>query len=573
MIKTIVGPQTLAADSLHAMKYRGEGEGFRAAMNRVANALKDSDAHYHELRDMLLDQRFVPAGRIQAAMGSTKAVTAFNCAVSLRIEDSFVDGPGCIMDRAKEAATTMRMGCGIGYDFSTLRPRGTLINKLQSHASGPVSFMQIFNAICLATSSSGHRRGAQMGVLRVDHGDIEEFINAKQNTNQLTGFNISVAVTDEFMEAALTGRPFMLKWDGRPLREIDAAALWESIMRSTWDWGEPGVIFIDRVNAMNNLWYAETIAASNPCAEQMLPPGGMCNLGSINLVKYLTTDEQGRYSFDQARMYNDIPVMIRALDNVTDRSLYPLPAQQAEALAKRRIGLGVMGLANAVEAINCPYASPEFLSWETYILESIRNAAYAASIDLAREKGSFPMYHGGHYLEGNFTATLPDDIRAGIIAHGIRNSHLLSIAPTGTISQCCDNVSSGIEPVWAYETQRPINTPDGAIIATIEDYGRKFLATDGRLARDVSPMEHVDVLTTAQQYIDSAISKTVNVPASIGWEAFKDVYRQAWENGAKSCATFTDGGLRAGLLKEAAPVSEGAVCRIDPETGERSCGD
>lgn len=573
MIRSL-GPQTEAADLLHGMKYRAEGESFREAMGRLAAGLKDSDRHFHALRDMLLDQRFVPAGRIQASIGSTKAVTSYNCFVSLPIADSFVDDPGNIMQRAAEAARTMRMGGGIGYDFSTIRPRGDLIKKLQSQASGPVSFMQIFNAVCLATSSSGHRRGAQMGILRVDHPAIEEFVKAKQNTNQLTGFNISIAVTDEFMDAALLGRPFTLRFGEREYNTIDASALWESIMRSTWDWGEPGVLFIDRINTMNNLWYCEEISASNPCAEQPLPPGGACLLGSINLVKYLTHDEQNEVSFDFAQLASDIPTMVRALDNVIEKSIYPLPEQKQEALSKRRMGLGVMGLANTLEALGTPYGSAEFLASESSILEWINNHAYLASAALAKEKGAFPLYQAQHYLNGAFISSLDQSVRMAIEENGIRNSHLTSIAPTGTISQGCDNVSSGIEPVWAYKHDRPINTPSGMKLFSIEDYGVKFLGVRGRLAHDVTPLEHVDVLTTAQQYVDSSISKTVNVPAETSWEAFKDVYRQAWENGAKSCATFTSGGKRDGLLSAAASmVDEGRACRIDPETGKRSCDD
>lgn len=565
------GPKTQEADRLHAMKYRGDGEDFREAMNRIAFALKDSDAHYHELRDMLLEQRFVPAGRVQAAMGSTRYITAFNCAVSQTINDSYVDGPGSIMDRAKEAAATLRMGCGIGYDFSTLRPRGDLIARLQSHSSGPVAFMQIFNAICLATASSGHRRGAQMGVLRVDHPSIEEFIRAKQNTDQLTGFNLSVATTDEFMEAALNGREFMLRWNGRDYRAIDAANLWEMIMRSTWDYGEPGVIFVDRVNAMNNLYYCETIAASNPCAEQMLPPGGMCNLASFNLVQYLTSDEKGKKSIDLSRLAADIPTATRAMDNVTDRTRYPLSEQKAEAVTKRRIGFGVMGLSNALEACGFPYASPLFLHEMQKILEVIRDETYMASVELAKEKGPFAHFDVERYLAGRFISTLPEKVRDGIRRHGIRNSHLTSIAPTGTISQTCDNVSSGIEPVWAYETHRAINTPSGQVDVSILDYGSVFLDTRGRLARDVLPIEHVDVVVAAQEKIDSAISKTVNVPHTLSWEKFKDVYRHAWEGGAKACATFTDGGTREGLLKAVMQSNEAMACIVDPVTGERSC--
>ena len=561
----MVGPQTQWSDELHKMKYRGEGEDFREAMNRIASALKDADEHYYEFRDILLDQRFVPAGRIQAAMGSSKAVTAFNCAVSNTIVDSYVEGLGSIMQRATEAAATMRMGCGVGYDFSTLRPRGDTIRGLGSQASGPVSFMHIFDAICLATASSGHRRGAQMGVLRVDHPSIEEFIRAKQNTHALTGFNLSVAVTDGFMAAVEEGHPFTLRFAGRSYDTIDARALWETIMRSTWDYGEPGVIFIDRVNVMNNLWYCETIAASNPCAEQVLPPGGMCLLGSFNLVKYLTLDSPGRWRFNYHQLRRDIPPVVRAMDNVTDRSRYPLAVQKQEALSKRRMGLGVTGLANTLEAMGKPYASSEFLVEERLILRTIRDEAYRASIGLASEKGSFPLFEKEQYRLGAFIRSLPEAIQRDIYDNGIRNSHLTSIAPTGTISQTCNNVSSGIEPVWSYETRRAINTPSGQMYVEAKDYGMAYLGVRGHLARDVSPREHVDVLAAAQPFIDSAISKTVNVPRDLPWQEFKDVYTYAYKSGAKSCATFTDGGSRAGLL------GDGAACFVDPITGERGC--
>lgn len=298
------GPQTPFAEEIHKSKYRGEGESFREAMNRVASALSDDDRHYQAFRDILLHQRFMPAGRIQTSMGSSKGTTPYNCYVSGTIEDSFVSGDGCIMDRAKEAAATMRMGGGIGYDFSSLRPRGDFIRKLQSKSSGPVSFMDIFDSVCRCVASSGHRRGAQMGVLRVDHPDIEEFVHAKQNSDRLTGFNVSVAVTDKFMEAVENDRMFPLQWAGKVYKEIRARDLWETIMRSTWDWAEPGVLFIDRINEMNNLYYCETIAATNPCGEQPLPPYGACLLGSFNLVKYLhqdpdTCDKRLVFDFDQ----------------------------------------------------------------------------------------------------------------------------------------------------------------------------------------------------------------------------------------------------------------------------------
>lgn len=574
-----IGPQTEAADRLHAMKYRAPGEDFREAMNRLAFGLRDSDAHYHETREILMSQRFLPAGRIQTTIGSSKYTTPFNCFVSGTIADSFVDGSGSIMARATEAAATMRMGGGIGYDFSTLRPRGEMIGKLQSHSSGPISFMHIFDSICLATSSSGHRRGAQMGIMRVDHPDIEEFIHAKNNRDKLTGFNISVAVTDAFMEAVASGDEFPLSWNGKVYRTVDAAALWENIMRSTWDWAEPGVVFIDTINRMNNLWYCETIAATNPCSEQPLPPFGACLLGSFNLPKYLTKQPvpvgRNPWSFDYDQLRADLPVVIRAMDNVTDKARYPLAEQRAEAYSKRRMGIGVTGLANAGEAMGFPYGSAAFVAFEEQVLEQITLGSYDASSELAEEKGSFPLFDAERYLMGKFASALPADLQARIRSSGLRNSHLTSIAPTGTISLTADNVSSALEPVFSFETQRPINTPSGPIIEKIEDYGIAFLGTQGKLARDVTADEHVAVLTAAQRHIDSAVSKTVNMDGrTMPWQAFKDIYRRAWEEGCKGCATFNLSGKRGGLLEAAvedhAPLEMDA-CDIDPATGRRSC--
>lgn len=575
-----IGPQTTFADNLHSMKYRSPGEDFRESMNRVAFGLKDSDKHYHELRDILLHQRFLPAGRIQSAVGSTKAVTLYNCYVSGTIADSFVDGPGNIMQRAAEAAATMRMGGGIGYDFSTLRPRGELIAKLQSQSSGPVSFMEIFNAVCLATCSSGHRRGAQMGVLRVDHPDIEEFIHAKNNDNKLTGFNISIAVTDDFMEATIDGKEFPLQWNGKVYRYIDAATLWEKIMRSTFDWAEPGVVFIDTINKMNNLYYCETIASTNPCSEQPLPPYGACLLGSFNLVKYIHSSPAqigySPWSFDFDQLREDVPIAVRALDNSIDRARYPLAEQRAEAVTKRRMGLGITGLANAAETLGYPYGSDEFITFEEEVLETITNTAYLASTRLSAEKGPFPLFDDGRYLQSNFVQTLSDEVQRAIRRHGIRNSHLTSIAPTGTISLCADNVSSALEPVFSYEMERPINTPTGMTVEVIKDYGKGFLMTQGKLAKDVTADEHLRVLTAAQKYIDSAVSKTINMRGDMMlWSDFKMLYQNAWQNGAKGCSTFNMTGKRGSLLSSTEDTSvketAAAACYFDPDTGMRSC--
>jgi len=604
------GPQVPYSQELHSQKYRGEGESFREAMNRIASALKDDDEHFADFRDSLLGMRFLPAGRIQSAMGSTRQVTPYNCYVSGTIEDSFVNGEGSIMQRGQEAAATMRMGGGIGYDFSTLRPRGDLIRKLRSHSSGPISFMDIFDAICKCVASSGHRRGAQMGVLRVDHPDIEQFIHAKQpakivqplwdlvaelpegsekaqlvqslqQTLKLTGFNVSVAITDKFMECVASGKPFPLTFEGRVYREVDARALWESIMRGTWDWAEPGVLFIDAINRMNNLYYCETVAATNPCGEQPLPPYGACLLGSFNLVKYVTKDSLGKFAFDWELFREDIPSVVRAMDNVVDRAIYPLPQQEKEAKDKRRMGLGITGLANAAEALGYLYGTPDFIAFEAEVLDTLRDECYLASALIAKAKGSFPLFDAQKYLDGEFVKTLRPDVLDAISKYGIRNSHLTSIAPTGTISLCADNVSSGIEPVFGYSFDRTVQEFSGPRTETVEDYGARVFGVRGKTASRVTVEEHVAVLTTAALRVDSAVSKTCNVPIDISWTDFKNVYIKSWEGGAKGCTTFRLGGKRSGILvvkddgtdpAQETPAEEPeSQCRLDPVTGRREC--
>lgn len=567
------GPQTPVAKQTHAEKHRVAGEEFRDYANRVADTLADSEAYFRPLRDILGYQRFLPAGRVQAAIGTTKYVTPYNCYVSGRIEDNFV-GEGGIMQRATESAQTMRMGGGIGYDFSTLRPRNDLIVSLDSRASGPISFMEIYDAVCATVASAGHRRGAQMGVLRVDHPDIEEFIHAKQNDNRLTNFNISVAVTDEFMRAVENDDSFDLKFKGRVYKTIQARPLWDQIMRSTYDWAEPGVLFIDRINEMNNLWYCEDICATNPCGEQPLPPFGACLLGSFNLPKYIGLDEYHHHYFNYNLFRHDIVQVVRAMDNVVDVAHYPLPEQEKEAKSKRRMGLGVTGSANAIECLGFPYGSPGFLEQLGDVLRVLRDTAYKTSVSLAGEKGSFPLFQADEYLAGSFIRTLSEDIRDGIRSIGIRNSHLLSIAPTGTISLCADNVASGIEPVFASSLRRTIITDGGdAKQYDLMDWGYAN-GIQGKLSRDVRPDEHVAVLAVAQRYVDSAVSKTCNVPHDIPWEGFKNVYMAAWKAGAKGCTTYREGAGRGAVLVSNDTVperSEGAACTIDPESGMRSC--
>lgn len=576
------GPTLLISEEIHQMKYRTFGESFEDSAIRVADALKDNNDHFLALKDIFLNMRFLPAGRVQSAMGSPRVVTPYNCFVSRTIRDS-MNG---IADATKEAAKTMQLGGGIGYDFSTLRPRGALIKSLDSRSSGPVSFMGVFDAWCKTIASAGHRRGAQMGVLRVDHPDIEEFIEAKANSYNLTQFNISVGITDKFMEAVENDQSFDLVFEGTVYRTIKAVALWNKILRLTWDWAEPGILFIDRINKKNNLWYCEIIAATNPCGEQPLPPYGACLLGSINLTKYINwaaTDQEAFFDYEQ--LINDIPHIIRAMDNVVDRAIYPLPEQEQEAKNKRRMGIGITGAANAIEALGHRYGSKDFLDTLEKIMTVIRDEAYKASILLAQEKGSFPLYNV-KLLESGFARTLPENIREGIRTYGLRNSHLLSVAPTGTISLTADNISSGIEPVFSHSYERTIQTFEGPRVEKVEDFGYRMFNVKGQTADQTPVADHVKVLNLASQYVDSACSKTCNVGKDVTWDEFKDVYMQAYKGGASGCTTFRAAGKRFGILNASAvedvaeePVNdekdnfieEGGACYFDPNTGLRKC--
>jgi ribonucleoside-diphosphate reductase alpha chain len=566
------GPTNPISVDEHTSKYRIPGETFLDLCNRVSAELADNEDHRRDFRMSLLHQNFMPAGRIQRAIGSPLKVTPYNCFVSGTIADDSED----IMDKVKEAFMTMRAGGGIGYDFSTIRPRGALIKSLKSTASGAVSFMLPFDATCKTVRSAGGRRGAQMGVLRVDHPDIMEFVAAKQNDHNLTAFNISIGITDEFMEAVRDGEMFDLRFDGVTYETVDARALWNTIMRATWDWAEPGVLFIDRINAGNNLWYCETIAATNPCAEQPLPPYGACLLGSFNLVKYIR-DHNGRRHFDYEAFAADIPGVVRAMDNVVDVATYPLPQQEHEAKSKRRMGLGITGAANAIEALGHPYGSLAYICEQNTILATLMEECYKASALLAAEKGPFPLYDKEQYLEAEFIQKLPQDIRDLIATHGIRNSHLISIAPTGTISLTADNISSGIEPVFSYGQRRTIIQEDGVTTKDVDlfDYGVQHFGVKGRTADSLTCEEHVDVLIAAQQYVDSAISKTCNVGEDVSFERFKNIYTRAWEGGSKGCTTFRAAGKRFGVLnaieETEEAVEEPIACFIDPATGKKTC--
>lgn len=573
------GPITSISEEIDAMKYRQEGESFDDKVKRMAGALNDTPEHQLELEDIFGNMRFLPAGRVQNAMGSRRITTAFNCFVSGVIEDNMKS----IMKRAAEAAETMRKGGGIGYDFSRLRPRGDHINSLDSQSSGPVSFMGIFDAVCQTIASSGHRRGAQMGVLRIDHPDILDFIRAKRNSDKLTGFNISVGITDAFMEALDNNTEYELLFDGVVRGTLSAQMVWDEIMNSTWDWAEPGVLFIDRIQEMNNLWYCETIEATNPCGEQPLPPQGACLLGSFNLVKYLDKSA-GKYTFNFTQFKKDIPHVVRAMDNIIDRTIYPLKEQSDEAKDKRRMGLGVTALANAGELLGYPYASPDFLNWTEKVFACLRDNCYKASALLAKEKGAFPMYRP-EYLKSNFVRTLPASVKKEIREYGIRNSHLTSIAPTGTISLVADNVTGGIEPVFSHYYDRTIQTFEGPRVERVEDYAYSR-GVAGRTSSDISVQDHLAVLLLSQHYIDSACSKTCNVGDDVSYEDFKQVYVDAWKGGAKGCTTFRISGKRFGIFNETVEAEEKVsstneemveeerkveACFIDPLTGQKEC--
>jgi len=508
----------------------------------------------------LAGHKFLPAGRILAGAGTGRDVTLFNCFVMGTIPDT-MDG---IFSALREAALTLQQGGGIGYDFSTLRPRGAAVKGVGADASGPISFMDVWDAMCRTIMSAGSRRGAMMATLRVDHPDIEEFIEAKRTPGRLSNFNLSVLVSDTFMDAVKADGDWSLQFGGEVFRTLKARELWSRIMRSTYDHAEPGVIFIDRINALNNLGYVETIAATNPCGEQPLPPYGACLLGSINLAKLVKNAFEDCAQLDLGELEKLTAIAVRMLDNAIDVSRFPLEAQAREATAKRRIGLGVTGLADALIFCKVKYGSLESLILVKTWLATISNTAYRTSVELAKEKGAFPLYDMNSYLSRPHIQALPPDIYNAIASHGIRNALLTSIAPTGTISLFADNVSSGIEPVFAFDYTRKVLQPDGtrtqekiedyAVRAFREKYGRAKFGEDATLpdyfvsAQTLSPADHLAVQAAAQPFIDSAISKTINVPRDIAFEDFADVYMQAYQLGCKGCTTYRPNEVTGSVL-------------------------
>ena len=554
---------------------------------RVANALAEAEApdlrpHWTaKFLKALEDFRFLPAGRILSGAGTGRNVTLFNCFVMGTIPDDL----GEIFNHLREAALTMQRGGGVGMDFSTLRPTGAPVRGVGADASGPLSFMDVWDSMCRTIMAAGQRRGAMMGCLRIDHPDIEAFIKAKQDPARLRNFNLSVLVTDAFMAAMAADQPWPLVFEGCVHKVVSARALWDTLMHATYDYAEPGVIFIDRVNALNNLSYCETVAASNPCGEQMLPPYGACLLGSINLAKLVRAPFERDAELDEEDLRDLTRVAVRMLDNVIDVSRFALPQQEAEAKAKRRIGLGITGLADALIFCGVKYGDEAAQKLTGHWLSIIRQEAYRASAELAGQKGAFPAYDPCILDAPNLLA-LDEETREAIRRHGLRNGCLTSIAPTGTTSLLAGNVSSGIEPVFAFSYNRKVRQSDGSTREEpVEDYA---LGAWRRLhgdapppepafvtAQTLSPADHLKMQGLAQGYIDASISKTVNCPEDISFEDFASVYQDGYALGCKGMTTYRPNAVTGSVLSL---VQEKPAASPEPAHGallnrpEQLCG-
>jgi ribonucleoside-diphosphate reductase alpha chain len=553
------------------MKYRLRGPSgevvdktIEDTWRRVATALaapeRDTTAWTERFYAAMTDFKFLPAGRVVAGAGSARSVTLFNCFVMGAIPDDM----GGIFAHLREAALTMQQGGGIGYDFSTLRPRGAPVKGVGADASGPLSFMDVWDAMCRTIMSAGYRRGAMMATLRCDHPDIEAFIEAKREPGRLRMFNLSVLVTDALMKAVEENAPWELSFgdpDGGKTtwKVLPARELWDKIMRATYAYAEPGVIFIDRINRRNNLYYCEEITATNPCGEQPLPPYGACLLGSINLARLVEHPFSPEAQLDLDRLRRLVPDCVRMMDNVVDISQFPLPQQQEEARQKRRIGLGVTGLADALILCGLRYGSAAAVAATESWLGTIQREAYLASTALAAEKGAFPLFDRHRYLAGETVKGLDEEVRAQIGQHGIRNALLTSVAPTGTISLFADNVSSGIEPVFSFRHTRNVLMPDGTRREEeVTNFAyRLFRRLKGEFAplpdyfidaQALTPEDHVVMQAAVQKHIDSSISKTINVPAEIPFERFKDVYLQAYALGCKGCTSYRPNEVTGAVL-------------------------
>jgi len=560
------------AEQIWDMKYRfKQADGtpidgtIEDTWRRIARALAEVEADPTLWEDRfyaaLEGFKYLPAGRITAGAGTGRAVTLFNCFVMGTIPDSMAG----IFEALKEAALTMQQGGGIGYDFSPIRPRGAEVKGVAADASGPLSFMDVWDAMCRTIMSAGSRRGAMMATMRCDHPDVEAFIEAKKDPARLRMFNLSVLITDAFMEAVKSDGMWELVHGGKVYKTLPARDLWNRIMRNTYDFAEPGVIFIDRINNANNLKYVETIAATNPCGEQPLPPYGACLLGSVNLAVLVKDAFTPQAVLDPAALDDLVRLSVRMMDNVVDASRFPLPEQAAEAQAKRRIGLGVTGLADALLMLGLRYGSAEAAAQTEIWMKAIARAAYLASVDLAKEKGPFPLFDAEGYLASGNMLAMDEDVREAVRKHGIRNALLTSIAPTGTISLFAGNVSSGIEPVFAYAYTRKVLQKDGSRTEEeVVDYAvRLWRETHGDAplpdyfvnAQTLPPLDHVRMQAAAQKWIDSSISKTINCPEDISFDDFAGVYMAAWDQGCKGCTTYRPNDVTGSVLT----VSEGAA--------------
>ncbi len=587
-------------------RYRRRGEVFDASpedtWRRVADSLAAPEGGQREewgrrFYAILEGFRFLPGGRILAGAGTRHEVTLFNCFVMGCIEDS-LDG---IFDALKEGALTMQQGGGVGYDFSNLRPAGDWARRVGVVASGPVSFMKIWDAMCATILSTGARRGAMMATLRCDHPDVLAFVEAKREPGVLRHFNLSVQVTDAFMAAVgkdedwplvfplaegetAAGETVLRHWPGKPgerrcrvVGRIGARDLWRRIVRNAYDYAEPGVVFVDTVNRLNNLAYCEDISATNPCGEIPLPPYGACDLGSVNLTRFVLRPFAADAELDWDGLGRTVSTAVRFLDNVYDVSGFPLPKQARTAISSRRLGLGITGLADALAMVGLHYGGGKAVKWAEKVMETVCHTAYRASIELAREKGPFPQFDARRYLDGEFIRRLPDDIRHNIARYGIRNSHLTAIAPTGTISLLANNVSSGLEPVYRHRFQRHIRNLDGSLdTLEVTDYAyRLFRELHGEAvplpdafvsSAELSPGDQLAMQGALQRQVDSAISKTIQMAADVGFDDFIGIYEEAYRLGLKGCTAFRPNPVSGEVLVPEAPQVEKQCCSLDRET-------
>ena len=584
----LMGLLPAISQQIWEMKYRlplGEGvveASLEASFWRVAKAVAMAEKpelqeiYARQFYELMADLRFLPAGRILAGAGSGRAVTLFNCFVMDEIADSI---PG-IFNGLNEAAQTLQQGGGIGHDFSTLRPKGALVHGVGADASGPLSFMDVWDSMCRTIMSAGARRGAMMGTLRCDHPDIEAFIEAKRDKAKLRNFNLSVLVTDAFMAAVKSDAPWALIFEGVTYQTVSARELWQKIMKATYDCAEPGVIFIDRINTQNPLAYCETISCTNPCGEQPLPAYGACLLGSLNLTRFVTAPFEKNAVIDFVGLAAATKLAIRFLDDVIDVSNYPLSQQKQEALNKRRLGLGLTGLADALLMCGLAYGSEHAAEFAAQCAKTIRDAALDASSALAEEKGVFPLFDAEQYLTTHYASSLSKMQRETIATKGLRNGLLTSIAPTGTISLLAGNVSSGIEPIFNAGYERSIINADGSHRRELlEDYAVSFWRKRGGIGLppefvtvdDLTPDDHLRMAAAVQPFVDSSISKTVNVPETISFASFTSVYENAYALGLKGCTTFRPNDITGSILKSAAVKELCPSCGSDNLVAKEGC--